>query len=81
MSNGASFANATPRYAVRIIGPSGMETYLASGGQEVPIELAYPYRTHHDAFEAGAQYRRRFANQNFTYEVVNLDDHEERSFD
>jgi hypothetical protein len=66
------------RYAIRIIGPSGMTTYLGLGGVEVPADEAYAYRAADTAWAAGASYKRRFANQNFTYDVVNLDDPEDR---
>lgn len=64
------------RYAVRIIGPSGMTTYLA-GDMEVTLDEATVH-SKAEAWQAGWVYRNRFANQNFTYDVVNLDDPEEQ---
>lgn len=56
-----------------------MTTFLALGGGEVPyVGEAYHYHDADTAWQAGANYRRRYANEHFTYDVVNVDDPEER---
>ena len=78
MSHSLTFAGAPAgRYAVRIVGPSGMETYLLPDGTEGPQDEAKSYGLALEAWEVGRRYRERFANQNFTYDVVNLDNPEE----
>lgn len=56
-------------YVVRIVGPAGMQTFLARDK-----EVAYEHEA--DRFEeiekadaAGHAYRVRFSNQNFIYDV------------
>jgi hypothetical protein len=67
------------RYAVRIVGPSGMETYLLPDGTEGPQEAAKAYKTNGLACIAGRVYSAAYPRENFTYDVVNLDDPEDRA--
>jgi len=65
------------RYVARIIGPSGMETYL-SRGREVRLENATRHSHPSAAWKAAQSYRKRHARETFTYDVIDTRDPERR---
>lgn len=66
------------RYIVRIIGPAGMETYLARGREVGRQETATHYPHPSNARQAGQAYRAKRAGEAFTYDVQDTRDPERR---
>ena len=66
------------RYVVRIIGPAGMETFLARGREVGREEHASRYPHPSNAWQAARAYREKRAGEIFTYDVIDTRDPERR---
>ena len=66
------------RYIVRIIGPSGMESYLYRATRETRQETATRYHHPSAAKAAGRSYESKFKNPPFFWDVQDLRDPERR---
>ena len=58
------------RYVVRIIGPAGMETFLARGREVGREEHASRYPHPSNAEQAASAYRAKRQDETFTWQIV-----------